>query len=212
MELHPNSIFEHFKSSKRNIYNEELHCKLLLEVMVNKNKGTMSAFCVAALISERTFYEWTKSHELFADIYSFFKLYTREIWEQEGREIRDQCVPIGTVNNAFEYWKLIGWSRFGVSKNSRIKLNLNPDDTPDKHYSQLLKQASEGDFTAAEIKQLMEAVNVGLNTHQVFELQKQIDSLKSDLVTMQTNSDGDNKGANTGAKKADKGAMADSLC
>ena len=84
----------------------------------------------------------------------------------------------------------MGWSRFGISKNSRIILNLDPKGNTSTHYSQLLLQASEGDFTAAEIKQLMEAVNVGLNTHQVFELQKEIDQLKSDLLTMMNNTNG----------------------
>jgi len=87
---------------------------------------------------------------------------------------------------------MIGWSRFGISKNSRIKLKLKPNDSPDKHYSQLLAQAAEGDFTAAELKQLMEAINVGLNTHQTFQLQKEIDQLKFDLGTMQENSNGNN--------------------
>jgi hypothetical protein len=91
---------------------------------------------------------------------------------------------------------MIGWSRFGISKNSRIKLELVPTDNPAQHYSQLLVQAAKGDFTAGEIKQLMEAVNVGLNTHQVFELQKQIDELKSDLATMVDNQNGNNTVAN----------------
>lgn len=211
MNLDSNKILQHFKNKKHKRYNEDYHCSMLLNVMLDKNRGTFSAFCVEAMITEKTFYSWKNTHELFDDIYSFCKLYAREIWEQEGREIRDLCLPIGTVNNAFEYWKLIGWSRFGVSKNSRIKLNLNADDTPDKHYSQLMKQACEGDFTAPEIKQLMEAINVGLNTYQVFELQKQIDSLKSDLVTMQTNSDGDNRSADQGTQKTDQSTLADNL-
>jgi len=42
----------------------------------------------------------------------------------------------------------------------------------------------------------MEAVNVGLNTHQVFELQKQIDELKSDLALMVKNKNGNDTFAN----------------
>jgi len=59
---------------------------------------------------------------------------------------------MGVINYAFEHWKMIGWSRFGVGKNSRIKLNLNPNGTPLEHYQQVILQASEGDFTASEIK------------------------------------------------------------
>jgi hypothetical protein len=70
-----------------------------------------------------------------------------------------------------------------------------------EHYAQLLKQANNGDFTAGEIKQLMEAINVGLNTHQVFTLQKEIDQLKADLITMNENSNGNNHFAAKGITK-----------
>lgn len=171
-------------------YDEERHCKLILAVMMNKDKGRISAFCIEAMISESTFYRWVDEHQLFRDCYLIGKMFARELWEKEGQEIRDKMVPMGQIDNSFEYWRLIGWSRFGVAKNARIKLNLKPESTPDQHYTQLLKQASEGDFTASEIKQLMEAINVGLNAHQSIQLQKDIDELKSDLAVMQKNSNG----------------------
>jgi hypothetical protein len=93
------------------------------------------------------------------------------------------------MNYEFEHWKLMGWTKFGISKNSRIRINLNPEDTPAKHYAGILKQAADGDFTASEFKQLMEAVNVGLNVHQTFELQKEIDEIKSDMAIMKANTD-----------------------
>lgn len=197
MSLDAKAIVAKFKQGPVK-YDADIHCEMLVNVMTNRNKGTMSGFCVEAFISEQTFWNWCRDNEVFADLYSFCKMFSRELWEEEGRDIRDMTMPIGTISYAFEYWKLIGWSRFGVSKNGRIRLNLNPNDTPDKHYAQLLKQASEGDYTAAEIKQLMEAVNVGLNTHQVFALQKEIDQLKSDLATMQANTDAHNSSTNKG--------------
>lgn len=197
MALNAKDIYQKFKHGNQ-VYDEEIHCQLLLDVMTDEKRGTMSAFCVAAIISEKTFYNWLAQYEVFDQLYSFCKMYSREAWEQHGHRIRDTTMPMGTVSYEFEYWRLIGWSRFGISKNSRIRLNLDPKATPDKHYSQLLKQASEGDFTAGEIKQLMEAINVGLNTHQVFQLQKELDQLKSDLATMQTNKDGDNSITNKG--------------
>lgn len=177
-------------------YDEEIHCPMIIKVMATK--GRYSAFCVEAMISERRFYDWTKNHELFSESYEFGKMLAREAWEELGEEIKDHATPMGTMNHAFEHWRLIGWSRFGISKNSRIRLDLNPDDSPAQHYAQLLKQASDGYFTAGEIKQLMEAVNVGLNTHQVFELQKQIDELKSDLKTMSENTNVKNTFTNKG--------------
>jgi hypothetical protein len=44
----------------------------------------------------------------------------------------------------------------------------------------------------------MEAVNVGLNVHQVFELQKQIDELKSDLSVVRENTGVQNPFTNKG--------------
>jgi hypothetical protein len=119
-------------------------------------------------------------------------MFSRENWERMGREIKDEINLPGTTNNKFEYWKMIGWSRFGIGKNSRIRLTLDPNAKPNEHYSQLLKQAASGDFTAGEIKQLMEAVNIGMSAHQAFELQKEIDQLKADLAVMKENSNGNN--------------------
>ena len=187
-----NEIYEFFKNGGNNRYNEEVHCKLLIKVMLNPKQGRIGSFCKIAKITDKTFYIWVQQHLLFAEIYFYCKILARETWEQEGYELKDQVYPIGTVNYAFEHWKMMGWTRFGISKNSRIKLNLDPAATPLDHYRQVLIQAADGDFTAAEIKQLMEAVNVGLNTHQAIELQKQIDSLKSDLSIMNMNSNAAN--------------------
>lgn len=204
MKLDSKAVFEHFKGRGRNpIYDVERHCQLLIDTLMDKSKGTVCSFCVEAMITEPTFWKWVNTEPLFSDLYSFGKLYAREVWEREGRELKDITMPIGTISYAFDYWKLIGWSRFGVSKNSRIKLNLDPNATPEKHYSQLLKQACDGDFTAGEIKQLMEAVNVGLNTHQVFTLQKEIDQLKLDLATMNENTNAHNSGSNKGIAQKD---------
>jgi hypothetical protein len=171
------------------VYKEKIHCPMIMKIMANK--GRVSAFCKAVEIVESTFYLWAKTHKAFGLCYEYGKVLAREAWEDEGETLKTQTNPPGVISHEFEHWKMIGWSRFGISKNSRIKLELVPTDTPSQHYSQLLIQASKGDFTASEIKQLMEAVNVGLNTHQVFELQKQIDQLKSDLELMVTNKNGD---------------------
>jgi hypothetical protein len=191
-------IYDRFKNKHYTKYDEEAHCKLLIKTMLDKDGGTVSAFCMAALTDESTFYKWVNKHELFKNIYYFCKMLAREVWEEEGRRLRDADYPMGTVNYSFEYWKMIGWSRFGISKNSRLKLSLAIDDSPLKHYEQILRQASDGDFTASEFKQLMEAVNVGINVYQTFEMQKQIDELKSNLEVMQTNTNVKNTLANKG--------------
>lgn len=187
-----------FKKLKRqpSRYDEKEHCQMILRTMLHK--GRYSAFCKEALVCEQTFRNWINEFPLFAQCYSIGKMFARENWEIEGEQLREETNPPGVISHKFEHWKMMGWSRFGISKNSRIRLNLDPKGNPSNHYSQLLLQASEGDFTASEIKQLMEAVNVGLNTHQVFELQKEIDQLKSDLATMMTNKDGNNTITNQG--------------
>lgn len=191
MEIDSEAIYKHIKRTPTK-FNEEIHCPLVLKIMSNPRKATMSAFCVEAIIGEGTFWKWLKIHEIFLECYTLGKMYARENWEDEGREIAREVNGIGESNHRFEHWRLTGWSRFGVGKNSRIRLNLDAKLTPDKHYTQLLEQASNGDFTAGEIKQLMEAINVGLNSHQVIKLQKEIDQLKSDLVTMTENTNGHN--------------------
>lgn len=193
MKHDPVEIYKKIKAGRIK-YDEETHCPLLLKIMLNK--GRLSAFCAEICISEQTFYTWCKKDEFLQEVYDLGKMFARELWEQEGEDIKNTPNMPGVIDSRFEHWKLIGWSRFGISKNSRIKLDLNPDDSPNQHYGQLLRQASKGDFTAAEIKQLMEAVNVGLNTHQTFELQKEIDQLKSDLALMSENSHAHNSSSN----------------
>lgn len=201
--LTSDKIYQHFKERRNRIYNEETHCKMLINVMLDPNKGTYGSFCIEAMIGDSSFFNWVNEHELFRDIYYFSKLIARELWEKEGREIRDSEYQIGTINYSFEHWKLIGWSRFGISKNARLKLNLNPNDSPAQHYAGILRMAADGDFTASEFKQLMEAVNVGINVHQVFELQKQIDELKSDLSIVTANTNVQNPFTNKGTTQTD---------
>lgn len=195
-------VYETLKFNKPK-FDEAKHCALILKVMSDHNKGRLSSFCVEVGVSDITVYSWMKENEIFLECYALSKMFARENWEREGDEIANEiCLP-GTSNHRFEHWRMVGWSRFGVGKNSRIRLDLDPNATPNEHYSQLLRQASRGDFTAGEIKQLMEAVNVGLNTHQVFTLQKEIDQLKSDLATMVENSNVHNTIPDQGITKKD---------
>lgn len=183
---------------------EEKHCVMILQIMSNPKKSTYSAFCVEAEISENSFWNWLKEFPIFLECYAMGKMFARENWEAEGRRLKKVVSRIGESSYRFEYWRLTGWSRFGVGKNSRIRLDVDPNATPNKQYSQLLAQASKGDYTAGEIKQLMEAINVGLNAHQVFELQKEINQLKADLATMTENTiNGDNTIPTAGFEKKD---------
>ena len=196
-------VYDHFKNKRNLKYDEEKHCKLLIKVMLDPNKSCYTYFCTEAMISSTGFYKWVREHELFGEIYNFCRMVSKQLWYEEGKQIKDKEYQMGTINYEMEHWKLMGWAKFGISKNSRIKSNVNPTDNPAKHYEMILRQAAEGDFTAAEFKQLMEAVNVGLNVHQVFELQKQIDELKSDLAIVTANTNVQNPFTNKGTAQKD---------
>lgn len=184
MDTNPSTAL--YKKIKKNhpIYEEAKHCQLILDVMADPNLGTVSAFCVRAGISDRTFWKWTAQHEIFDECYRTGKMLAREAWEAEGRQNK------GNPDWNYEYWRMIGWSRFGVGKNSRVRVDVDHMSNPMTHYSQLLKQASNGDFTAGELKQLSEVVNVGLRAQEVITMQEQIDELKDDFNTMNKNSNG----------------------
>ncbi len=180
------------KHGSPSVYEEEKHCIMIFDVITNPKKGSVSAFCVEAGIGDTSFYRWLDKYDLFKECYGLAKMYSKMNWEREGMDISEAVFMPGTHSHRFEIWRMLGWSRFGEGKNARIRLNLKADSTPLEHYKQLMQQASEGEFTAGEIKQLMEAVNVGINTHQVFKMQDEIEQLKFDLTTMNENTNGNN--------------------
>lgn len=189
MKIDSQEIYKKVKKQPSNqIYHEETHCPLVLEIMSNHTKGTVSAFCVAAGIGERTFWDWVNKYPVFAECYDIGRMYAREDWEEEGRNVRHELKMGETCNYSFDYWRMLGWSRFGLSKNSRIRLKLNKDSTPLEHYKELIDQASQGDFTSSEVKQLMEAINVGVNVHDKIQMQSQIDEIKADVLKLNENS------------------------
>lgn len=191
MGIDAKELYEIVKGKKVK-YDEPKHCLLLLQVMSSKEKGTFSAFCVQAHISETTFYRWIHEHEIFRECYALAKMIALENWEAQGRELYDLEMDARTTSYKHQIWQMQGWSRFGIAKVAKLRLKLDPESNPNEHYHQLIKQASEGAFTAGELKQLMEAINVGLNAHQIIKLQEEINNLKSDLALMKENSNNGN--------------------
>jgi hypothetical protein len=180
------ATYESLKQKKA--YSEEVHCPMILEVMSDPNKATVAAFCVQAGIGDSTFYRWLKAYPMFEECYAYGKMQARYNWEREGELLGD--LEFKEVGCKYELWRLKGWSQFGIGKNSRIRVDLKQGGTPAEHYHDLLRHANSGDFTAGEIKQLMEAINVGLNAHQAFEMQAQLDALKKDLEKMESRTGG----------------------
>lgn len=160
-------------------YKEEYHCTLILDVM--NNEGTMAAFCKKANISSQKFYYWIKTHPLFKECYLIGKMYSRANWEQEGENGKDD------ENFNFVHWRNTGACRYGAGNVNRVRLELDPESNPYEQYQQLIRQAGDEEFTASEIKQLMESINVGRSTYETFKLQESIDKMQEDVSRMQIN-------------------------
>jgi hypothetical protein len=160
-------------------YKEEVHCPMILEVM--KTAGTRAAFCKKAAISDGLFSKWTKKHKIFSECYQIGKMISKANWEEEGRK--------GESDEEFNlaYWKSVGVWRYSVGK-GKIKMDVDSNSNPYDQYKQLIKQASQEEFSASEIKQLMESINVGIRAYESFELQSQVSAVKDDLEKMRVNS------------------------
>jgi hypothetical protein len=162
----------------RTMYDERLHCTMLIEVLLNPEGGTMSAFCKKAFISDSTFYSWCNRYTVFRDCYRYGIMAAKEIWEKQGRE--GQHDPDFNM----EYWKQIGSMRYSLGKSNKVRLEIDSEATPYDQYTQLINQSSNGDFTAAELKQIMECINVGRNVYESFKLQQEVDKMREDLLKM----------------------------
>ncbi len=75
-------VYKKIKSTQSK-YEEKIHCPMILHTMYNN--GTVSSFCIAATISDSTFYQWVSKHSLFQECYRIGYMYARENWEECGR-------------------------------------------------------------------------------------------------------------------------------
>lgn len=186
-EIDAKKIYLQIKTGERT-YNEEVHCPMVLHVM--NTKGTMTAFCKEAGISDALFYKWTMQYPIFKECYEMGKVYSKSNWEEEGENGKDE-----EFFN-FDYWRLTGACRYGVGRN-RVRMAVDSESNPYEQYQQLIRQAGTEEFTAAEIKQLMESINVGRSAFEAFKLQEEMDAMKEDVARMKIN-----HAHNTGTVKA----------
>ncbi len=161
------------------LYEEEIHCPMILQVM--NEEGTMTAFCKKAIISDGLFYKWCRQHTVFNDCYQIAKMHSKYNWEEEGRLGKDD------ENFNMDYWRITGATRYGVGRNNRIRMAVDPESNPYEQYQQLIRQAGSEEFTASEVKQLMESINVGRGAFETFKLQESIDAMKDDVTRMKVN-------------------------
>ncbi len=191
-QIDAKSLYLQFKKGDR-AYNEEIHCPMILEVM--DNEGTAVAFMRRAQISDTLFYKWLKKHKVFRDCYAYGKIISRDNWDKEGEDGKDE-----EFFN-FDLWRMKGAMRYGIGKN-RVRMGIDPKSSPYEQYKQLVEMANSEEFNASEIKQLMESINVGIRAFETFELQGEINNLK-DMVTQLGLRDGNNINAIEKATETD---------
>lgn len=157
-------------------YERERHCPAVLD-SVAKN-GTISHFCAENSISDTRFWQWCAMYPEFNDCYRIGLMKARYAWELEGE--------LGKDDEGFHmiYWEKIGNIKFSINKADKIRIDVNPDLSPHEQYKQLITQASRGEFTSSEFKQISESINIGVRAYEVFKQQEEIDKLREDLNRM----------------------------
>jgi len=189
-------VYRNIKNKGYKKYDEEVHCTLIIRIMSDPLKATMAAFCVEAGISDSTFYRWIGKYETFRECYRYACMVSQNNWDQMGTTgIHDDMFNI-------EVWKTQGAARYGVGKTNRIRVHVDAETTPYDQFKQLMSQASNGDFTSSELKQLCESVNIGLRAYEVVELQNEINSLREGLTKMEAHNV-DNSSAIASTKETD---------
>ena len=178
-------------------YKEEVHCPMIFQVL--GNDGTMNSFCKKVGICEGTFWGWCQSNPLFNQCYQIAKAVAKANWEEEGEKNK------GNDEFDFDYWRIKGSNRYNYGK-SKVRVDINAESNPFEQYKQLCRQAAMGDYSATELKLLMESINVGLRAYETPELKEQIDEMKNDVHQMSKNN-GDDSGPVKRAKKASKNSV-----
>jgi hypothetical protein len=84
---------------------------------------------------------------------------------------------------------------------------VDKNSNPYEQYQQLIEQATYGDFDSAQIKQLMESINVGRAAFEAFKLQGELDEIKESFKLMEVNRNAHNTIPITSAEKANKGTI-----
>lgn len=164
--------YNHIKN-KKGKYDESVHCPMVLRVI--SQTGRKSAFCKEAMISDVSFWRWTRKYKTFNECYRIALMAAIENWEESGEQ--------GKWNPDFncKVWEMQGANWFSISKTAKIRIDTADEATPYEQYKQIMQQAALGEFNSSELKQIMEVVNIGLRAHNEIELQKQIDEIKNNL-------------------------------
>jgi hypothetical protein len=142
-----------------------------------KSGGNMCDFCLEVGASIQRVTRWQMDNEDFSEAVQLAKDIALSHWLKTGYKNLD--------NREFNVrlWEALGKRQFGNSE--KISFRTTKGASPIEHYQEVMQQASLGNFTSSELKQLMESVNIGLRAEEVCTMQKQIDELKEGLVKME---------------------------
>jgi len=156
-------------------FNEEFHCPEVIRIIGERGK-TVAAFCDEMEISDDTFYRWVATSKIFRECYRHAAMKAFSKWQEEGEE--------GKAEFEFNvnYWIKKGTQRFGAFMKPKIFVNVKHDANPLEQYRDVMRQASIGDFTSDELKQVLEAINSGTRAYETVYLQDQIDLLRQDVI------------------------------
>ena len=164
-------------------YSPAVHCPLVLNIVSQTGRST--AFCKAAGISVTSFKHWIATFPLFRECYGLGLVSAIEEWEEEYEERKDD----EDFNK--KEWLERGSRKFKFNEITKLHLNIKSNSDPYQQYQQIMEQAITGEFTATEIKLLMESINVGTRVYESFKLKEEVDMMKADLELM-ANRNGNN--------------------
>ena len=174
-QLEARNIYEKMRKETTR-YIPSVHCPMILSIV--SKTGRESAFCKEAMVSSRTFNRWMATHEIFKECFGVAMVLAKETWEEEYEERKDD----ESFNK--KEWLERGNRIFKLTSTTKLHLNLKPNSTPYQQYQQIMEQSMSGEFTATEIKLLMESINVGTRVYESFQLQEEVDKMKDDLLLM----------------------------
>ena len=167
------SLFDKIKSNVK--YDEKKHCRMILSCF--SSGGTLPDFLIQAGISRQKFMSWITNKKNFRECYLVAKEMALSKWLQIGSS------SLYDKDFKQKVWEIAGRVNFGPPE--KIQIAINPESTPYEQYQQILAQASCGELTSGEVKQLMESVNIGIRAYETCLLQAEIDELKEGLRKME---------------------------
>lgn len=160
-------------------YDSEKHNEMITRTVAKS--GSIYQFCAEAQISDLIFHNWLYRFPEFKEAYRTGLMMSRNAWEKEGEKRHND------EDWNFQYWRMSGQMRYQLNRNQKVSVKITPGANPYEQYKQIMSQAADGDFTASELKQIMESVNVGVRAYETFQLQDEVNELKTSLTEMRQN-------------------------